>query len=495
MSQGSGGKIWMIVALLAIGGLVVSIVTRPSVTGQDAAQKTADKPATPAPAAGENQVVPEAPPVGDDPGGAASLPAGATTVDTPNGATATNMPSHVQSDRGDSGAKYLFKGKADVAKYINKRVDEVGEENLSKYLAATYTGTTGEPSSPVSTTISVSAGKGALIAYPESQTVFGLTGSSCFESNAGVVMPCAYLDAARSWLYRGAHDATLLVPLRKPPYTLDRAEEIFATKEVNETASKRYAYKIAGTDFVLVVLQHPDDLKPLGVHIRSKGLDKIGIDSLRCAMSGWEDLDGVSFASRWQISWRAGEKVAGEVAANAKPYTVAINKVVAGAAAAEAPAPAMTKTPGKIVVGPRQALTVVASPAAINKMFHTWIKLHQGLPPNRLTLVHGLIEAVNADGSVEAWLDPRSPTRAIAAANFHSVPPNVNVARRTHKIPVEAIPAAMNQFADALQAAGYKLAEGPRLARVLRWPEIPSEPGKAVVGNSTVELQVPVQPK
>jgi hypothetical protein len=511
MSQSSGGKIWMIVALLAIAGFIVSIVTRPDGPADPTA--AAEKPAAGDNAAGAGgtaagepgsakapsqpttKQVPEAPPVGKDMGLAVALPASASPVGQAGGATATNMPTHVQSDRGESGAKYPFKGKADVAKYINKRIDEAGEENLSKFLSATYTGTTGEPSSPVSTTIAVSAGKGIRITYPESQTVFGLAASSCFESNAGVVLPCAYLDAARTWLYRGAHDAALLVPLRKPPYTLDSAEEIFAIEAANETASKRYSYKIAGTDFVLVVLQHPDELNPLGVHIRSKGLDKLGIDSLRCAMSGWEDVDGVRFASRWRISWRAGEKVAGEVTANAKPYTVAINKVVAGAVDAEAAAPAQTKTPSKLVVGPRAALTVVRAAAPTDKMFPAWIKLHQSLPPNRLTLAHGLLVSVGANGAMSAWLDPRSPTRAMAATNFHSLPANLSVARRLHRIPVEAIPAAMKQFVGEVEAAGYTVVAGPQLARVLRWPPIPAEPSQPVAGDSTVELQLAVQTK
>lgn len=517
MSNSAGSKVWMVVALIAIGALIVSVVTRPdaSDTANTPAAATADKEsagkASPnsAPKAGfpgasragpglspENTGgPPEAPPVNGGLGQAVEVPTGVSPVMVAGAATPVNLPPHVQADRGESGAPFPFKGKKDVARFLSKRIDEMGEDKLSKYLAATYVGMTSEPASPVSTRIEVSAGKGARVSYPESQTTYGLAGTRCFESNDGVVLDCKYLDAARTWLYRGAHDATLLLPLRQAPYTLKDAQEIFAKEDANEVDSKRYLYAIADTDFVLVVMQSADDLRPMGVQIRSKSLGAMGIDSIRCRMTGWEEIDGVSFARRWHVSYRVGENASGEVTGSTKPYSVVVTAITPGAKGAETAAPATTQTNGPIRVASRPALTVVTAKPHKDGLFAGWMELHKALPPNRLTLEHGLLIAIDDQGAMAPWLDPRSSTRAMTAPTFSALAAQPAVARKLYGIPLDAIPAAVKALLGEVKHAGYARVDVPVIVRVLRWPPIPEKEGQPVVGKSMLELQVAVTPK
>ena len=512
MSAQGGSKVWMIVAIVAVIGLIISIATRPEAPSAPQAgeapgtpsAKTDEKPEKSAPelpSIDDKQAKklakvrnpgggPEAPPVGGKMGMAVEVPTGASPVMVPGAPTSTNMPSHVQADRGESGAPFPFKGKDAVEQYLSKRIDDAGEDKLNRYLSATYAAMTSEPSAAVSSTIAVAAGKGAVLTFPEARVTYRLDGARCLEDSDGVVMECTYLDAARAWLYRGAHDSTVLLPLRKAPYSLVKAEEIFAKEDARETTSKRYLYAIAGTDFTLVVLQDPDDLRSLGVHVRSPRLEKMGIDSLRCTMSGWEKIDGVMFARRWHVHWRVGEHTSGQVAKNSKPYSVVVTGIAAGAAAAMTPPPALSKVGAPVRFAPRPTLSVVAQEADAKQLFPVWMKLREALPPNRLTLDHGLLVQVDGTG-LSAAIDPRSATRAMSSAGFRAIGA-AQTARKLFKIPVEAIPAAIDAFSGEVQRSGKKLADGPRIARVLRWPPIPAEKGAPVVGDSVVELQLPL---
>lgn len=495
----AGNKFWMVVAIVAIIGLIVAVATRPSVPESapdptpNPAAEVAKKPAPPALPA-----LPDGPPEAPDPDPVDTdftpAPGAVSAVDAPGAPSPTlTGPS---PNRGPEGSKYPLRGLASVPDLLKSAVDEIGEDKLKKYLKATYEGFTTEAGAPVPTVVSVSAGKGAHISYPASANAYQIAGSQCIQDLDGAIGDCRPLEAARAWAYRAAHDSSLLLPLSKPPYKLLKAVEFRPADDVGARDAKAYTYAIAGTQLQVEVLQDPDTLRPLGVAVTGPELLKQSINKLNVALSGWDDADGTSMPLRWKVSYLTSEEPPIVVKQWLKGYTVHFTKVAPGAAAAEKPLPAAQKANGAIRYAPRRGLMVVAGAVAADTGF--WQDssvLVERLPYGSITLPHEVALAVAQDGTQQALLVPQSPNVAMAATGASTLAAQPNVARQLVKATPQQLAAQLTRFAADLTAKGHQLAPGPRLALAFRYPILPDSAPLEKGTPALFELQVPVAAK